>query len=907
MDFNHCLAISKIIHKRPARIALIRCFILVLVFINASLAFAQITPENPSADTTLIQLNVLPPDTIATDTIPPDSNVYRSPIQTEVVLDARDSIDNDVVNKKVYLYGDAVVTYGTISLNAAYIEYDFATFTVTASGVQDSLGVWSGLPKFKDGANEFDGFTMQYNFKSKKAFVRQVFTEVIEGTLTGKDVKMVQGGDVIYVRKGEYCPCEDPNAKTRIKVGKLKLIKNDKIVTGPGYLALHGVPTPLVFPFGYFPNTDKKQAGIIIPGYGNGQEQGYFLSNLGFYLPINEYVDNKILADIYSRGSWALRDQVTYKRNYKYTGNLDAQYLVRKLGDKELLNYSEDRSFFVTWRHIQDIKAKPNSNFSADLSVGSSATFRNNLNANQDDFLTNTFRSNITYQKRFYDSPWSFNVNAGHDQNSNSAGDQGAVYNFTIPEITINRTRTFPLAGLFNNGTKQRFYEKIGLTYGSAFQNRLTANESEISLNNLDNLMKDFRNGARHTVGLSTSLKAGPVTINPSFSYNERWYYSTLSRTFDPDLQSYVQDTIIGFDRNNNWNAGVSATTKVYGMYSFRTGRIKAIRHTLTPSVGYSVSPNFDARVYGFYGADGSLGSYSPYDGAVYSGPPSGASSLITFSLVNNLEAKMLSRRDTANKFVKVPIIENIQANGTYNLAADSLKLSTISLSGRTKLTKYANINARAVFDPYSYVAVQNSSGTDASIARVDRYLYNSTGKLASFENGTVAVNASGLSNAMFKRQPGASTATTEGMDENGKPLEGPDAKGGGKFSIPWNATFGYALGVRKVRESIMLAEGFGIIDTLAITQSIQVTGGLEFFKKVKVNINSGYDFETKELTPTTLFFIVDLNCWEFNARVVPFGTRKSFNLSLFIKSSMLRDLKLEMNRNLGGDQNFFF
>ncbi len=871
---------------------------------------AQTLPEKAAADTLLQPLVVMEADTIATDTLPKGPQ-YKSPIATEIVYDARDSIDNDVINKKVYLYGDAMVTYGTITLQAAYIEYDFGSYTVTAAGVQDSAGVWSGLPHFKDGPNEFDGFDMQYNFKSKKAYVRKVFTEVIEGTLTGREVKIVEGGDIIYVRKGEFCPCADPNAHTRIKVGRMKLIKNDKIVTGPGYLTLRNIPTPLAFPFGFFPNTEKKQAGILIPSYGNGQQQGYFLNNFGFYAPINEYIDNKILADVYSRGSWGLNNLTNYNRRYKYQGNLNLQYFVRKQGDKELFNYSQESSFNVGWRHTQDIKAKPNSNFSAELNAGSSNIYRNNLNSTQNDFLSNTFRSSIRYQQRFYDSPWSFNINAGHDQNTNigSTTNPEAVYNFILPELAVNRARTFPLDGLINDNPKQRAYEKIGLTYSSAFQNRLMANESELALNNWDNLRNNFRNGVRHGATLTTSLKTGPVSINPSFSYNERWYFSTISRTFDDNIQGFVPDTISGFDRNNDWNLSVSATTKVFGMYTFRTGRIKAIRHTLTPSVSYSARPDFDARVFGFYGPNGTLGSYSPYDGAVFGGPPSGQASSLSFTLVNNVEAKMLSRNDTASKFMKVPLIENLTGGTSYNFAADSLQLAPININGRTKLTKYANINARALFEPYSFVAEPNATGTAANIRKVDRFYFGNSGKLASFETGNVAINANGLNNKMFKGGRAASEeAVVEGKDGSGEPLPAEPAKSIVRvFEIPWSINFGYSLDARRMRESIMLPEGFGIQESFEIRQSLQVNGTLEFMKKVKVSFNSGYDFETKMLTPTTLFFVVDLNCWEFNARVVPFGERKSFNLALFIKSSMLKDLKLEMNRNLGQGENFFF
>lgn len=816
-------------------------------------------------------------------------------LQDIIDYTARDSIDNDLINRKVYLYGEAEITFGTITLKAERIVYDFEKYQVHAEGIQDSAGVWTGLPEFKDEGEEYDAFEMDYNFKSKKAYIKQVETGVIEGTLTGKQVKIIDGGSVIYVAKGEYCPCEDPDAKTRFKINKLKVIKDDKIVTGPGYLAFYGIPTPLAFPFGFFPNTEKKQAGLIVPSYGNGRRQGYFLNDLGFYLPIGDNVDTKILTDLYSRGSWGVQNYTRYKKRYSHDGNFNIQYNNQQLGDRELGNFSQTSNFFVTWRHMQDPKANPMSNFSADVNAGSSQNFQTNLNASQNDFLTNTFRSNIRYQRSFYDSPWNLAVNAGHDQNSRTGR-----FNFTLPDIAINRARTFPLKGLFNDSPKQKWYEKFGLTYSSAIRNTLNVEESELRFDNLNNLASQFKNGMQHRAAVTNSLKAGPFTINPSFNYTERWYTETTSRIFDPAAQQFVADTVPGFARNADWSVGAALTTKLYGMYTFKNEKIKAIRHTMTPSVSFSYRPDFDTRVYGFYGEDGSLTSYSPFEMGIFGQSPSGTQGALAFSLVNNIEAKVAGR-DSTGKSKKVAILENLTMNGSYNVAADSLNLSQISVSGRTKVTQYANLVFRGSFDPYAHAISETGQ-----ISRVNTFLYERDGGLASFETGNIAINANGLGSQMFQRKDQAGSDVVSEDDEAAKVDNGLIQKFVSGFKVPWNLNFGYSFDARRVRERQELAEGFGIRDSIAIVQSIQMNGSFDFFKRVKVNFNTGYDFLRKEITPTTILISVDLNCWELNARVVPFGIRQSYNISLNIKSTMLQDLKLERNRNLGRDQNFF-
>src|SRR5690554_1817920 len=681
--------------------------------------------------------------TVEGDTLQPAKPQDTSVISSKITYSASDSIDNDVVQKKVYLYGNAKIQYEDITLTAARIVYDFENYTVHAEGVQDTLGNWEGLPNFIQGTSDFESNQMDYNFRSKKAYVKQVKTEVIEGTLTGDRVKTTDDNNIIYIKDGEYCPCADPNAKTRFKIGKLKVIKDKQIVTGPGYMVIGKIPTPLAFPFGFFPNSEEKQAGIIIPSYGNGGPQGYYLNNLGFYLPVNDYFDTKLLGDIYTRGSWGLQNITRYENRYKYNGQVRLQYHKKVLGDKDLMNYSEQNSFFVNWSHAQDRKARPNSNFSASVNAGSTSNFRNDLNASQQDYLTNTFQSSIAYDKGFYDSPWSFNVKAGHSQNS-----QTGNFTFTLPEVAINRARTMPLAGLFNKGTKQKFYEKLGLSYSANFRNQLDVNESDLSLNNWPELKKQFKNGVQHNAGLSLPINTGPLTITPSFSYTERWYFRTYGQTYNEDLEIFELDTISGFDRNYNYNFSTSVSTKLYGMYSFKKGALQAIRHTVTPSVSYRTSPTFDPNIYGFYGEDGNLTSFSPYSNAMYSYSGSSRSESINFSLANNLEAKMLSRRDTTSKFKKVAIIENITASGSYNFAADSLNLSTINISGRTKLTKYANINFSGRFDPYLYTINDNGRAVRRNV-----FLRESTGKLASFEGGSITLNGSGFGSDMYSRK----------------------------------------------------------------------------------------------------------------------------------------------------------
>ena len=409
----------------------------------------------------------------------------------------------------------------------------------------------------------------------------------------------------------------------------------------------------------------------------------------------------------------------------------------------------------------------------------------------------------------------------------------------------------------------------------------------------------------QHVASLSLPINAGPLTITPSFNYTERWYFKTYGQAYNEDLEIFEEDTISGFDRNYNYSFGTSVATKLYGMYSFKKGPLKAIRHTVTPSLSYSASPTFDPNIYGFYGESGNLTKFSPYANSIYSFTGSSRSESIRFTLSNNLEAKVLSRRDTTSKFKKVPIIENLTLTGNYNFAADSLKLSLINISGSTKITKYASINFSGRFDPYAYIV--NDKGR---AQRVDVFLRETSGKLASFEGGNLSLNAAGIGSELYSRKKMPDKIVPEDDDDpENAPIKPIVLQKKGlfeDFTVPWHLNFGYTLNANRVRYGIQQGEGYMMGDSLAIIQGITFNGDFKLFDKVQFNFTSGYDFVNMKLTPTTIFMVVDLNCWEFSARVIPFGDRRSFNLSLNIKSSMLKDLKLEKKGNFGQDDNFF-
>ena len=834
-------------------------------------------------------------DTLAADTVKKSDN----PIKSEVSYEASDSMIYDLKNGELLLFGESSVQYEKIKLEAARISYTFNDYLVHAEGTVDTAGNPVGEPIFTDEGTTYNAESMDYNFRTKKGIVRTVQTQVPEGYLTGKKVKTTQDNEVIYVKDASFCPCEDPEAHTRFKISRLKMVKDKQIIAGPGYLSFYNIPTPIAFPFGFFPNVDKQQAGLIIPSYGDSREFGLFLQGLGFYMPLGNKWDTQITSDIYSSGSYFLENRTRYKKRYKYDGAVTLNYSLFKSGDEDIGTLEKNRRFFIRWNHSQAAKATPFSSFSADVNFGSSDNFRQDLSSSQQNFLQSTFSSGIQYSRSLPGTPFRFSMNATHSQNT-----QTQIFNVSAPNVNLAMQRIRPFSNLGGVGGGSDWYENIGLTYNMEFRNELQVPESALRMDNLDSLRRQFRNGVRHTASLVNSFNIGYFSLNPNIRATERWYFRTIERRFDEDTQTLVTDTIPGFERELEYSGGASLTTKLYGLYNFgNDGWLRAIRHTFTPNISFNMSPNFDPRVYGFYGSGGGPGSYSPYEGSVVGQPSSGSRANLGVSLVNSLEGKIFNPSDTASAINKINIIDNFTIRSNYNFLADSLNLSPVNLTARTRILNKLNVNFSSSFNPYDV----NENGQ-----RVDRLLIES-GKLAEMTSMSIAVGGSitgGRDGGSGEGLPGDQPPPEDGI-ENDVPSASQDNQDFIEslrgafvdFSVPWSLNFNYLMS--QTTFNSQLPEG-GFEENTRTDQSVQFSGDLRLFQKVIISVQSGYDFTQEEFSTTTINMNVDLNCWELRATIIPTGIRQSYSVGLNIKSTILRDLKLQRRGNLGSEANYF-
>lgn len=853
---------------------------------------------------------VLPFDTIPTSiddlTSPEALEVPRQRgsgtiLDTRVDYSAADSIFFNVRERKVFLFGDAELVYGQINLTAGYVEIDFRRNELFASAFPDSAGVLQGRPLFTEGEQSFQSEEMWYNFQTRRGRTKNVFTEEAEGFLHGELVK-IQPDRVIHVQEGKFTTCDNPEPHFHIGFRRAKIVPDDKIITSLAFLVIEGVPTPLVVPFGFFPNKRGQASGILMPSYGETANRGFYLENGGFYLGLNEYVDLSVRGDIYTRGSWAAKVGSNYRVRYRYNGSLNLTYAINILGERDLPGYERNRDFRVQWSHNQDPKARPNSVFRANVNAGSTQSTRFNP-VSDADYLSNTFSSNVSYSASWA-GRFNFSANLRHSQNTlNRTVDLG------LPEITFTVNRMHPFRRKERIG-EAKWYEDITLNYTMNARNDLRTADSLLFQRET---WSRFRNGMRHSIPISHSFRVlRHFNLSNSFNYNMNWYLSTIDRYYDPQafevlrgdtvFGAVVTDTVPGFKAFHEFNYSTSLNTRVYGMVQFQKGPLRAIRHVVSPNISFNFRPDFANPFWGYYRTyynpvTNRDVQYAIFEGGLYGGPAPNRSGSINFSVTNNLELKVRNRRDTtARGESKITLFDNLSISGGYDLARDSLNFSDISISARTRLFDNLDITYASSWTVYQL---------DSTGRYINRFIWEDQPKLLQLNNTTwnFSINytlsskarpagGSGNQPRDFGQQtmPGANPfleGTEEEPPTEPDPIRPTAGPGEINFAVPWNLQFSYSFNYGS-RYNFKTDK----FDRTLI-QSLNFNGDFYLTPKWRFGFRSGFDFERKEITYTSIDIHRDLHCWEMTLNWIPFGFRKSYNFTIRVKSQVLQDLKL--------------
>jgi len=822
-------------------------------------------------------------DSIVSDSIASDETAGFD-AEVEYTADGYITLIQNSSGNKIIMYDNAQVKYKDIDLKAAYIELNRDSNLIYAVGKPDSTGAIAGKPVFKQGEQEFEADEVRYNYKTKKGIVTGVVTEQEGGFVHSGRTKLIN--DSTYcLRNGKYTTCDAEIPHFWLEMTKAKVLSNKKIVTGPAYLVVEGLPIYFIFvPFGFFPTTPKYSSGILMPSYGEETNRGIFLRDLGYYWAANDYFDASVKGDLYSNGSRGIKLHTNYRLRYKFSGAFDMKYYKNVYGDFGLPDYKTQNDFAITWSHSMDSKSSPSQTFSASVNF-STSSFDQNNSYTTENYLTNTKQSSISYSKRWENSPFNLSANMRHSQNS-----RDTTISLTLPQLTFNMSRIYPFKAKSRSG-KEKWYEKIGMSYSMDMQNTIDTKEYNLMSSSLT---KDWKNGIKHNIPISTSLKALKyITISPSFNYSERWYTQQIRKKYNPETkQIEVTDTLYGFTRDYDYSLSVGASTKIYGNYLPLNPKssIKGIRHVMTPSVSFSLKPDFSNAGFGmyetieYYDDKGFPVSYRyPYhEGSIFGTASAGRSGSIGFSLNNTLEMKKLNTRDTTSKetYKKIKLLDQLSISGSYNLAADSLNLSNINIAARTKVAG-VDLNFGAILDPY---AMQNGH-------LINQYQFSRTGQLARLTSANMSFGLSFKSKEGKKKEKEDEKLTPEQraeLDQKKLRERTGDIPQYADFSVPWDVSLNYSFRYNKPDPE----------KSSMITQTIDFNGNVSLTKKWKMGFSSGLDVQKLQVTFTQFNIFRDLHCMQMSLNLVPFGYRQSYSFTIRATSALLQDLKLDKRQS---------
>jgi hypothetical protein len=877
-------------------------FLFLCLFFGAPAFVATAQDPGSAADTAMPEIDSIgvspAPDStgriIISDSLAPVSDTLhdvgeKQAIDAPVDYKARDSIVYSISEQKVYLYGEGSIQYNDILLTADYIEFNMGNEAVFARGTLDSLGKEVGKPEFKEGSETFQCKKLSYNFRTKKGFITDIFTEQEGGYLHSAITKR-QPNDEIHMKNGKYTTCDAAHPHFYIALTKAKSIPNDKIVAGPAYIVLEDVPLPIGIPFGFFPSTRTNQSGFLLPTYGEEERRGFYLRNGGFYFSLNDYFDLAITGDIYTNGTWGVRTRSNYKKNYKFNGSFGVNYMENVTGEKGLENYSVSRDVAIRWNHGQDNRANPNQSFRASVDFTTSS-YDQNHSHNINNVLQSTKRSSVSYSRVFPNAPFNLSGSMNATQNS-----QTKLMDLNLPSINFSMNRIYPLRRKNAVGSP-RWYEKFQVSYTAQLENKLSTITDSLFTTTRP---EDFNNGYAHNIPASLALNfLNYFTFSPSVRYSGVVFTKSIHPQWVEDYQyqdgrvvdTLIIDTIPGFNYAHAVvpSVGLTFTPRIYGMYTFREkSRIEAIRHVVSPSASFSLVPDMSGVVPNYYqevkiDSSGRTRIYPLYDESVFRVPvPSGRSGSVSLSLKNNVEMKLKPKSDTIEEVTKVKLLDNLNFSTNYNIFKDSMKWSLVRMSGNTSLFKRkVSLRFGGVFNPYAYVTDQKgrSHDIDQALIKTDKRLFRLTGL-----DFSLGMNFSSKQGSGRQQEDGQTDLSNDATARFINPTGYDEINYAAyvDFTIPWSLGVDYSFRYTKP------------YDQSNIIQSVRLRGDFSLTPKWKIGFNSGFDFKQMEVTTTNLNIHRDLHCWEMTVSMVPFGTYRSYSFTISIKSAILKDLQYE-------------
>lgn len=863
-------------------------------------------PANKAKDSVSIAVDSMlaqPINNKVIDTVKTDSIQKKEFLEDVVSYKAKDYVSINQKKQKIFLYNEAIVKYQDMEIKAGKITIDYSNNLIYAGRIKDSTG-YSQAPVFTQGANVIEPDSIIFNTDTQKAKVFNSRTEQQGFNVFAPDTKR-ENDSTYFMANARFTTAENmDDPEYQFITSKLKMVPDKKIVVGSTYMEIYGVPTPIALPFAFFPLTKKQTSGIIFPSFGEdtGNDRGYFLQNGGYYFAINDYVDLAILGDYYTNGSYGLRVESNYAKRYKYRGRVNFRYENLLNSERGFPDFFQTTNYNIQWSHTQDAKSNPNSRFSASVNIGSSQFFRQSVNqVNQANILNNTFQSSVSYSKTFQGEPQvNLNLTATHSQNTNTE-----AINLTLPTVQASMTRVFPFAP--KSGIKKGAIQNINFQVNTRGEYRIQTTDS---LFGKSEMFDDALAGMQHSIPITTNFKVfNNFSVSASANLQETWTFKTINRFFDQGTEDVITLDQNGFDRFLTYNASASIGTTLYGLFNFekegKDPKIKAIRHVVRPNLSYTITPAFDQyyETFEIIDADGTTSQeYTRFENSIFGTPSNRFSSSVGIGIGNNIEAKVRPKDSTATEDKKIFLLNNLNFNTAYDIAADSLNWSPLSINGGTQiLNKKMNINFGMSLNPYALDSNNNIINTfnidnGGSLFRLTSANLNISYSLS---NDSFSGKGGDIDDDVNQERAALANGRVDGLfgkteDFADKRLSDSDRDSDKEevdselynYKIPWSLRLAYAVNYANTRRQDQIS-----------SHSLMFSGDIDLSPRWSVGVSSGYDFLNRGFTFTQLRFERDLLSWRMNFTWIPIGTRTSWNFFIGIKSNLLKDLKYDQRR----------
>jgi lipopolysaccharide assembly outer membrane protein LptD (OstA) len=828
-----------------------------------------------------------------TDTfgIPVSSDSLDAPVSYK----ASDSMVLSVPDKKITLFSKANIKYKDMDLSADSIQMDQGTQMVTANYRKDTAGKMIGKPLMIQADSKMSSDEIKYNFKTGKGITRNTITQQGEMYVQGEKVKKINEKD-FFAYRAQFTTCNLDTPHFAFRGNMMKVVSQKLAISGPIHPEFEGVPVPIYIPFGFFPLSQGRHSGLLPPQFSQSEQFGLGLEGLGYYKVLNEYFDVTLRTNLYSYGGYSLFLTPTYRMRYRYNGTMNLSYQSSRILSSDAKNeFTNTKTYSINWSHSVDSRARPGTSFSANVNVAS--TKYNTLIPNNPTLnYTNTLSSSISYSKT-WDTRYNLTATANHSQNN-----QTRDISMSLPNLSFTVNTFYPLQPKEYAG-ESKWYHKLGMGLNTTVANQINFKEEDFSFRTLIDTMQW---GAQHSIPIQLSLpQLGPIQISPGISYQEKWYSRKLTRTWD--TVNYKLDTAIakGLYRANDVSFSLGMSTAMYGMFDKfgKNSPVAAIRHVIRPTLSVSYKPDLGAKhyynvqvdtAYGKNSGQGHFQRFSYFDGSIYGAPSEGVFGGIGFGIDNNIEAKVRSKKDTANGGLKkIRLIDGFGFTSSYNFIADSFKLAPFSLYVRSTLFDKINITVGATMDPYQ---------VDTFGYRIDKYMWKgqkfALKNLGRITNGNVAISTSFQSKAKdkdaAKKKEDAlregSILTPEEQQAQlaytrSNPAEFAD------FNVPWSLSLSYSLSFSRAFKT-----DYSGWETTTYS-NLSWNGDFNLTPKWKFGMNGYYDIKTSKIQTFTMYISREMHCWQLSINVTPVGLYRTFNFTISPKSGILRDLRINRTR----------